>query len=60
MNTIKSDINTAINNMWKYTNKERTRRILRLGECDKPSSKNVIAMVKYYVEIKNKNKNFND
>ncbi|MCI8999640.1 MAG: response regulator [Clostridia bacterium] len=49
MNTIKSDINTAINNMWKYTNKERTRRILRLGECDKPSSKNVIAMVKYYV-----------
>jgi len=48
--TIKSDINTAINNMWKYTDKAKARRILRLGDYDKPSSKNVISMVKYYVE----------
>ena len=49
MHTIKSDINTAINNMWKYTDRTKTRRILRLGECDKPSCKDVISMVKYYV-----------
>lgn len=49
MHTIKSNINTAINNMWKYTDKTRTRKILRLGECDKPSCKDVISMVKYYV-----------
>ena len=48
--TIKSDINTAINNMWKYTDKAKARRILRLGDYDKLSSKNVISMVKYYVE----------
>ena len=50
MHTIKSDINTAINNMWKYTDRTKTRRILRLGEYDKPSCKDVISMVKYYVE----------
>lgn len=49
MHTIKSDINTAINNMWKYTDRVKTRRILRLGEYDKPSCKDVISMVKYYV-----------
>lgn len=49
MNTIKSDINTAINNMWKYTDRAKTRRILRLGEYEKPSCKDVISMVKYYV-----------
>ena len=49
MHTIKSDINTAINNMWKYTDRTKTRRILRLGEYDKPSCKDVISMVKYYV-----------
>lgn len=48
--TIKSDINTAVNNMWRFTDRKKTRRILRLGEADKPSSKNVITMVKYYVE----------
>ena len=49
MHTIKSDINTAINNMWKCTDRTKTRRILRLGEYDKPSCKDVISMVKYYV-----------
>lgn len=49
MYTIKSDINTAINNMWKSTDKKRTRKILRLGEYEKPSCKDVISMVKYYV-----------
>ncbi len=48
--TIKSDIYTAINAMWKYTDKEKTRKILRLGECDKPSAKLVISMTKYYIE----------
>jgi len=50
IHTIKSDINTAINNMWRYTDRNKTRRILRLSSSDKPSSKNVISMVKYYVE----------
>ena len=49
IHTIKSDINTAINNMWKYTDRTKARRILRLGDYDKPSSKSVISMVKYYV-----------
>lgn len=49
MHTIKSDINTAINNMWKYTDRAKTRKILRLGEYDKPSCKDVISMIKYYV-----------
>ncbi len=49
IHTIKSDINTAIKNMWKYTDRNKARRILRLGECDRPSSKGVISMVKYYV-----------
>lgn len=49
MYTIKSDINTAIKKMWKYTDKARTRRILRLGETEKPSNKSVISMVKYYI-----------
>ena len=49
MYTIKSDINTAIKKMWKYTDKTRTRKILRLGETEKPSNKSVISMVKYYI-----------
>ena len=49
MYTIKSDINTAIKKMWKYTDKARTRRILRLGETEKPSNKSVISIVKYYI-----------
>lgn len=50
VHTIKSDINTAINNMWRFTDRKNTRRILRIGEADKPSSKCIISMVKYYVE----------
>lgn len=49
IHTIKSDINTAINNMWNSTDKTKARKILRIGDCDKPSSKGVISMVKYYV-----------
>lgn len=49
IHTIKSDINTAINNMWRTTDRIKTRKILRLGEYDKPSSKGIISMVKYYI-----------
>lgn len=49
IHTIKSNINTAINNMWNSTDRTKVRKILRLGECDKPSSKDVISMVKYYI-----------
>ena len=48
--TLKSDINTAVNYMWKYTDREKTRKILRIGEKDKPSTRTVITMVKYYIE----------
>lgn len=48
--TTKSNISTAINNMWKHTERSRTRRILRLGEHEKPSAKIIIAMVKYYIQ----------
>lgn len=50
VNTIKSNINTAIKNMWRYGDKTKTRKILRLGDMDKPSSKGIISMVKYYVD----------
>lgn len=49
VNTIKSDINTAINSMWRYTDKSKVRRILRIGEYEKPSTKTVVSMVKYYI-----------
>lgn len=49
IHTIKSDINTAISSMWRYTDKKKTREILRLGNWDKPSSKGVISMVKYHI-----------
>ena len=50
INTIKADINTAINNMWRYSDdRNKVRRILRLGSIENPSSKRVITMVKYYV-----------
>ena len=48
--TIKSDINTAVNNMWRSTDKEKTRKFLRIGECDKPCTKDVISMIKYYIK----------
>lgn len=46
--TFKADINTAVNTMWRDTDREKARKILRIGEKDKPSSKTVIEMVKYY------------
>lgn len=49
VHTIKSDINTAISSMWRYTDKKKTRKILRIGDWDKPSSKGIISMVKYYI-----------
>lgn len=49
VHTIKSDINTAVSSMWRYTDKKKTRKILRLGDWDKPSSKGIISMVKYYI-----------
>lgn len=48
--TIKADIQGAVDKMWKYANKEIVRKFLRMGECDKPSPKLVISMVRYYME----------
>lgn len=49
VNTLKSDIDTAIKNMWRFADRSKIRRILRIGEHDKPSSKGIISMVKYYI-----------
>ena len=49
VHTIKSDINTAIENMWRFTDKNKTRKILRIGEYDKPSCKGIVTMIKYYI-----------
>lgn len=49
VHTLKSDINTAITTMWRYTDKKKTREILRLGSWDTPSSKGIISMVKYHI-----------
>lgn len=49
--TIKADVQLAVNKMWRYANKEKVRRLLRLGEYDKPSPKVVVSMVRYYVEM---------
>lgn len=46
--TLKSDINTAVKDMWKFTDREKARKILRIGDNDEPSNKVVIEMVKYY------------
>lgn len=48
--SIKADVQRAINKMWKYANKEKVRKILRLGCDEKPSPKNVLPMIRYYVE----------
>lgn len=48
--TVKSNIRVAVNKMWQNANHEYVRKYLRLGETDKPSSKDVVMMVKYYVE----------
>lgn len=47
--SIKGDINRAVKEMWKYANHEKVRKLLRLGESEIASPKNVIPMVKYYV-----------
>lgn len=47
--TIKSNIRSAIDAMWENANKDLVRRYLRLGENDRPSSKNVTTMMKYYI-----------
>ena len=46
--SIKGDINRAVKEMWKYANHEKVRRLLRLGDTEIASPKNVIPMVKYY------------
>lgn len=48
--SIKADIQRAVNKMWKYANKERVRKLLRLGDDEKPSPKNIVPMVKYYID----------
>lgn len=47
--SIKGDVNRAVKEMWKYANHEKVRRLLRLGDTEIASPKNVIPMVKYYV-----------
>lgn len=48
--TIKSNIKNAIDAMWKNANKDVVRRYLRLGECDRPSSKKMTTTIKYYID----------
>lgn len=48
--TIKSNVKSAIDAMWKNANKDLVRRYLRLGENERPSSKNVTSMMKYYID----------
>lgn len=48
--TIKSNVKCAIDSMWKNSNKDLVRRYLRLGENERPSSKNVTTMMKYYID----------
>ena len=48
--TIKADVQGAINKMWKATDKEKTRKMLRLGENESPSPSNVVSMIKYYIQ----------
>ena len=50
--TIKGDIQSSIDKMWKYCNKEKVRDYFGLGDNENPSPKNVIPMVKYYAEKK--------
>jgi len=47
--TIKSNVKSSIDAMWKNANKDLVRRYLRLGEKERPSSKNVTSMMKYYI-----------
>jgi len=47
--TIKSNVKSSIDAMWKNANKDLVRRYLRLGEKERPSSKNVTSMMKYCI-----------
>lgn len=47
--SVKADIQRAVNKMWKYANKEKVRKILRLAEDEKPSPKNIVPMVVFYM-----------
>lgn len=49
-NSIKSDIQRAVDKMWKYANKEKVRKFLRLGENEDPSPKNIVPILKYRIE----------
>ncbi len=49
-NTVKADVQRAIKKMWKYANREKIRRVLRLAEDEIPTPKNVVPMIKYYIE----------
>ena len=48
-NTVKADVQRAVNKMWRCANKEKVRELLKLGADEKPSPKNVVPMVIYYV-----------
>ncbi len=47
---IKANIQRAVNHMWKYANKEKIRKIFRLADDEKPSPKNIVPMIIYYLE----------
>lgn len=49
-NSIKSGIQRAVDKMWKYANKEKVRKFLRLGENEDPSPKNIVPILKYRIE----------
>lgn len=49
-NSVKTDIQRAVKKMWKYANKEKVRRILRLTDKETASPKNVIPMIVYHVQ----------
>lgn len=48
--TIKGDIQGSIDKMWKYCNKEKVRDYFGLGDNENPSPKNIIPVIRYYVE----------
>lgn len=48
-NTVKADVQRAVKKMWKYADRDKVIKILRLGEGEIPSPKNVVPMIKFYV-----------
>lgn len=48
--TVKANIKVAVDCMWRNANKPKIRKYLRIGDEDKPSSKDITTMVKYYIE----------